>query len=327
MKLIRILIIYVLILNFAPAQNKKIAYCSNSGTNGFLQVFTMNEDGTGKTALTNLNENCMRPKWSPDGKQITFYTDRGYVYLIRDAEKPDLNRTFLVWGGYYPVFNHDGTMIVFNSEFEEVLSVFVIDTVSFNAEPQLLTDGSYSNMQVLTQDGSKMIYSAFDEGSKCIMLMDLQDTTENYITKISKNDEANLEPDISSDNSKIVYSSFDNNLRGTVRILINGNETPLTKGLGSCNVPRFSPDGKKIAFVVIGEKTVSLYVMNEDGSGQRNLNADGGNIGTFQWADNERIVYDAGTETSTVIGIINTETGDNEIIAEGEFNLHPCFQK
>lgn len=327
MKLIIILIIQALVFNFALAQNKKIAYCSSNGTNGFLQVFTMNEDGTNKTQLTNLNENCMRPKWSPDGKQITFYTDRGYVYLIRNADKPDLNYTFLVWGGTYPSFNNDGTEIIFNSEFEEILSVFSIDTASFGAEPQLWTDGSYSNMQVLSKDGKKMLFSAFEEGTKSIMMMDLEDTTDNYITKLSLNDEANLEPDISADNSKIVYASFDNNLKGTVRILKNGVETALTKGLGSSNVPRISPEGDKIAFVVIGDKSVSLYVMNDDGSGQRNLNADGGNIGTFQWADNDRIVYDAGSETKTVIGIINTETGDNEIIAEGEFNLHPCFQK
>ncbi len=50
----------------------KITYCSNNGTNGYLQVFVMNEDGSGKKQLTNLNENCMRPKWSPDGKQIAF---------------------------------------------------------------------------------------------------------------------------------------------------------------------------------------------------------------------------------------------------------------
>lgn len=327
MKLIKFILFCALIINYANAQNKKIAFCSNNGTNGFLQVFSMKEDGTGKTQLTNLNENCMRPKWSPDGKQITFYTDRGYVYLIRDSEKPNLNHTFLVWGGYYPSFNIDGTEIIFNSEFEDILSVFSIDTASFGAEPQLWTDGSYSNMQILSQDGKKMVFSAFNEGTKSIMIMDLEDTTENYITKISLNDEANLEPDISSDNSKIVYASFDNNLKGTIRILENGKEKALTKGLGSSNIPRFSPDGKKIAFVVIGDKAVSLYVMNADGSAQRNLNADGGNIGTFLWIDNNRIAYDAGSETSTVIGIINTETGDNEIIAEGGFNLHPAVQK
>lgn len=322
------LILFILISSsFTFGQSKKIAYSSNAGTNGFLQIFMMNEDGSDKTQLTQLSENCMKPRWSPDGKQITFYSDKGFVYLIRDVNKPDLNYTFLVWNGYNPSFLPDGSQIIFNSEFSDVLSVFVIDTAGQGAEAQLVTDGGYSNMQVLSKSGNKMVYSTFDEGTKCIMLMDFEDSTDNYIQKISLNDEANLEPDISADESKIAYASFDNNLRGTIRIFKNGIESALTKGLGSSNVPKFSPDGSKIAFVVIGDKSVSMYLMDDDGQNRKNLNVRGGNVGTYQWMDNERIIYDAGSETKTSIGIINTETGSNEIIADSEFNLHPCYQK
>lgn len=327
MNIFKFLILILFTANFVFAQNKKIAYCSNEGTNGFLQIFVMNQDGSEKKQLTSLDENCMKPKWSPDGKQITFYSDKGFVYLIRDVSKPDLNYTFLVWNGYNPVFLPYGDEIMFNSEFEDVLSVFIIDTASTGAEPELVTDGSYSNMQTLSNDGNFMIYSAFVGGVKTILLMDLQDTTDNYIKEISKNDESNLEPDISADNKKYVYASFDNNLRGTIRINKNGNEASLTKGMGSTNVPRFSPDGKNIAFVLIGDKSVSLYVMDENGNGKNNLNVKGGNVGTFQWMDNENIIYDAGSESNTNIGIVNIKTGENKVIASGGFNLHPCVQK
>lgn len=329
MKLIRLIIVaIVLFAGQGFAQQKKIAYCSNQTESGFLQIFTMNEDGSDKKQLTDIKENCMKPKWSPDGKQIVFYTDREYIYLIRNAETASPSADpFYLYNGINPSFLPDGQQIMYNSENDEVLSIFVIDTAAFGAEPYMVSDGGYSNMQVLSSDGSKLVFSAFNDGTKAVMIADLNDTTDNYITKISKNNDANLEPDISSDGRKFVYSSFDNNLKGTIRINESGNETALTKGMASSNVPRFSPDGNKIAFVVIGENSVSLYVMNSDGSGKKDLQISGGNVGTFEWIDNETIVYDAGSESKLNIGIIDVDSGNSEVIASGGFNLQPSCQK
>ena len=302
----------------------KITYCSNNGTNGYLQVFVMNEDGSGKKQLTNLNENCMRPKWSPDGKQIVFYTDKGMVYLIRNVEKATSEEPYYLWNGYYPAFMASGEEIIFNNEVDDVLSILVIDTLS-GAEPQMLSNGSYSNMHALTPDGSKLVYSTFINNLKTVVMIDLEDTTGFEPEVISMNKEANIEPDISVDGSMITYSSFDDNLKGTVRINRNGQETALTKGMPSSNVPRFSPDGKSIAFVVISDSKVSLYVMNVDGGDKKEIRLDGGSVGTFEWIDSEKIVYDAGTETKLSVGIANAKNGNSDLIADGDFNLHPSY--
>jgi len=328
MYLIKIFLVSLLLIsNISFAQQRKIAYCSNQNSSGFLQIFTMNEDGSDNKQLTDLPENCMKPRWSPDGKQIVFYSDKGLVYLIRDIEKAPSSPPFYLWSGYNPCFMTSGDQIMFNGEYEDVLSIFIIDTAQFAAEPTLISDGGYSNMQVLSNDGNKLVYSTFKAAIKIIVVADLTDTTDNYLSQVSKNDDANLEPDISPDGEKIVYSSFDNNLKGTVRINVNGIETPLTKGMNSSNVPRFSPDGKNIAFVVINDKDVSLYIMDTDGNGKRDLNLSGGDVGTFQWMDDNRIIYDAGTETRTSIGIVDIKSGESKIIQEGGFHLHPSIQK
>ncbi|MDQ3020491.1 MAG: hypothetical protein M3R36_07975 [Bacteroidota bacterium] len=325
-KIVFISMLFVTSIGFA--QQKKIAYCSNLTGSGTIQIFTMNEDGSDKKQLTNIfNENCMKPRWSADGRQIVFYTDAGFNYLIRDIDLASTSKDpYFIGGGYNPSFLPDGSQIMFNDDYEEVLSIFIIDTAK-GSIPNVISDGSYSNMQTISSAGNKIIYSQFLNGYKSIVVADLDDTTNNYISKISLNDEANLEPDISEDGNKITYASFNNNLQGTIRIFENDNEIELSKGLPSSNVPRFSPDGNNIAFVVIDGGDVSLYLMGTSGSNKKNLNVTGGNVGTFQWMDNDRIIYDAGTETRISVGIVNVKTGESEIIAEGGFNLQPSPQK
>lgn len=325
-------IIFVLILIFCLASNsfaqiKKIAYCSNNTTSGIRQIFIINEDGTDNRQLTNMSDNCMKPNWSPDGKQIVFYTEAGQNYLIRNVDSAnEITDPYFIGSGYNPDFLPTGYEIIYNDEYEGILSIFIVDTTT-GSEPVIISDGRYSNMQSVSDDGDQILYSGFVDNYKSIMIADLNDVSDDYIKKISQNTEANLEPDISPDESKIVYSSFDNNLKGTIRIYENGKEIALSKGLPSSNVPRFSPDGNKIAFVVIDRNDVSLYIMNDDGSDKQNLNIPEGNIGTFQWLDKERIVYDAGSESQTSIGIVNINTGERKIIAEGGFNLQPDVQQ
>lgn len=325
MNIIKSLILSVLV--FATAANAvagKIAYCSNNGTNGYLQVFVMNEDGTDKRQLTSMEENCMRPKWSPDSKQIVFYTDKGRVYLIRDIDKAPEREPYYLWNGYYPSFLPDGDEVMFNDEYNDVLSIMVIDTLS-GEEPMMLSDGSYSNMQCYTPDGSKLVYSTFIDRVKTIVELNLEDLENAEPEIVSQNKEANMEPDISKDGKMMTYASFDDNLKGTIRIYKDGNETALTKGMPSSNVPKFSPDGKRIAFVVITESNVSLYVMDPDGNGKNKISTQSGNVGTYEWIDNSRIVFDAGTESKLSVGIVNVDNGGVEILASGDFNLHPSY--
>ncbi len=328
MSLKKILIMSALLFTgIGFAQQKKIAYCSNINGSGIRQIFIMNEDGSDKKQLTKLDENCMKPRWSPDGKQLVFYTETGKNYLIRNIDSLSTSDApYFVAPGYNPSFLPDGAQIMFNDEYDGVTSIFIVDTTA-GSEALVISDGRYSNMQTISDAGNQIIFSQFINGYKSIMSADLDDTTDNYISKVSRNDEANLEPDISIDGSKIVYASFDNNLKGTIRIFADNKETALSKGLPSSNVPRFSPDANKIAFVVIDGSDVSLYLMDSDGSNKRNLNVTGGNIGTFQWVDNDKIVYDAGTETRLSVGIVNIKTGDNKLLADGGFNLQPSSQK
>jgi Tol biopolymer transport system component len=82
-------------------------------------VYRMNPDGSGVTALTAKGGNC-RPDWSPDGKQIAFVSDvadgKGDVWTM-DADGK--NKTCITVGDdsydYNPAWSPDGRWIVFET--------------------------------------------------------------------------------------------------------------------------------------------------------------------------------------------------------------------
>jgi Tol biopolymer transport system component len=161
------------------------------------------------------------------------------------------------------------------------------------------------------------------QGGKDVMLIDLDDTTENNVYQISSNDNANLLPDISSDNQMIVWSSFNNNLQGTIHIYKGGKEIAISKGIESANRPKFSSDDKKIAFVAIGETKTKLYTMDIDGSGRKSYDIKGGSVANYMWIDSERILYDAEDGKNYDVGILYISTGKSELLTGQGSSMHP----
>lgn len=321
MKSFLISIILCLFLISDSNSQTKIAYVSTDNSTGLLQVFSMNIDGSDKRQLSRVPFNCMFPRWSPNGNQIVFRTDDGRIYLIEDANSDQVTDAYFVFGGDNPIFSPTGEEILFSGDHKNITSLYVMLPTDTDAD--MITDIDFATQHVISKDGRYIVFSGFEGGSKCIFIMDVEDESDDYIKRISINNNANLEPDISSDNQKFVYASFDNNLKGTIFIFENGSERPLTQGMPSSSQPKFSPDDKRIGFVTIEDNGIHFNVMNTDGSNKKKFNVNGGNIGIFRWIDNETIVYDAERNNNYSIGTLNVVTGDNKIIASAGLNLHP----
>ncbi len=321
-KIISTITFILLLFSIGYSQNgKKIVYSSDNTKSNYFQIFTMNEDGSGKKQITDLPANCSKPKWSQDGTKIVFQTDDERIFLIVNADTDSPEEPIFIFGGSNPSFTPDGEQIIFNSDHDGALSIYIIDPAE--GEAYLISTIGYSNQQVLSKSGKYLVFSAFYEGSKCIMMTDLEDTTDENTIQININKDANLLPDISSDANMVVYAGFNNQLNGTIYIFDNGKEYALTKGITSCNLPKFSPNDKKIAFLSIGSNTVKLYTMNIDGSNKEALNTKGGNIGTYKWMDNEKIIYDSENGDNYQIGIVNVNNGTSNLLTSKGNNMHP----
>lgn len=321
-KILGILIFIFFAVNIASINAQyKIAYSSDNTKSNYFQIFTMNEDGSSKKQITDLPANCSKPRWSPDGTKIVFQTDDDRIFLIVNADIDTPEEPLFIFGGSNPSFTADGEQIIFNSDHDGALSIYIIDPAE--GEAYLISTIGYSNQQVLSKSGKYIVYSAFYEENKCIMMTDLDDTTDDNTIQISVNKDANLVPDISSDANMVVYAGFNSQLNGTIYLFDNGKEIALSKGITSCNLPKLSPNDKKIAFLSIGTNTVKLYVMNLDGSNKEAQNTKGGNIGTYRWLDNDRIIYDAENGNDYQIGIVNISTGKCTMLTSDKNNLHP----
>ncbi len=97
------------------------------------------------------------------------------------------------------------------------------------------------------------------------------DGSETRLTQDGHSDD----PDLSPDKSQILYVVYGNPYQddtGQIYIMdANGdNPHPLTQEVND-SLPKWSPDGKQIVFASDRTGTLDIYVMNADGSNQRNL--------------------------------------------------------
>ncbi len=104
----------------------------------------------------------------------------------------------------------------------------------------------------------------------------------------------------------------------------------LTRGPGvDCN-PRWSPDGRKIAFQRLlvrgeGEKIVGfdfdVYVINADGSGERNLTGDALSERPIWSPDGRKIAFWSGPDRAGGVYVMNADGGERRLLADGGARL------
>ncbi len=102
-------------LNISPAvsaDGKFVAYASDRGGNGHLDIWLRQIGGADAIRLTNDPEDDDTPTFSPDGTQIAFHSEKegGGLYLVPTLGGPERR---LADGGKGPQFSPDGSQIAY----------------------------------------------------------------------------------------------------------------------------------------------------------------------------------------------------------------------
>ncbi|HRH60941.1 MAG TPA: hypothetical protein PL045_10250, partial [Chitinophagaceae bacterium] len=227
----------------------KIIFTRYNGSSEELMLLDLSTKNT--VALTNNNAVNLEPHFSPDGKQIVFVStvdSHRFLLYKADVSTNSLNNITCLTPGkqsevkryYYSAYDHA-------------------------INPCWSADGKkiyfVSNHEVAHGTGNIVCINA--DGSDSIQTIRSEETSWN------------ARPDISSDGSRIVYSSYSGGNFHQLWMLpaAGGYPMPLTYGEYDNTYPRWSPDGKQIAFISNRTGNTSLWIVNVYDGGQRQIAA------------------------------------------------------
>jgi Tol biopolymer transport system component/imidazolonepropionase-like amidohydrolase len=321
----------------------------NKNVYGVIYAIKRLDRETGETkTLVNTPGGAIRPQPSPDGKSLAFIKrirDKTVLHLLDlasgevrpvwDGLSRDQQEVWAIFGPYanfnwtpdsqsvviwaqgklwrVPMRGGAATQIPFNAAVSQTVAAPLRFSRSLEGDrfdARMIRDAATS------PDGRTLIFHALGQ----LWKKSLPDGMPTRLT----GDDAHFEyqPSFSADGRKLLYTTWSDADRGAIRELdlASGQAKTLSAEPGFYYGPRYSNDGRRIAFVRAsgGSLTGSLwtqnrgvFVMNADGSEVRKL-ADGGVDPQFA-ADGSRVFYLAGGElekTLKSIGVYGEKPRD-----------------
>jgi Tol biopolymer transport system component/DNA-binding winged helix-turn-helix (wHTH) protein len=250
-------------------------------------------------ATKQLSEFGSHPSWSPDGSQIAFQSGSDQVIGFNDSNAQSPSTIWLVTkdggeprpltqvgnpvGGHgAPSWSPDGKRIVFDTSDYGTYSVW---SVSLQGDEPKLVSGKHNALDALYAPDGKSIYFIGDRGSTLqkVEVAAAGDPVGEPVKVFDASGSRIRQISISANGKRLVYAAL--STAGDIwSTAISPTANPaaehplqLTQGKNTrYTTPAFSPDGKRIAYVVytIGA-TFQVGVMDADGNNKKQLSDSG----------------------------------------------------
>jgi dipeptidyl aminopeptidase/acylaminoacyl peptidase len=274
--------------------------------------------------FTKDGESCTDAKFSPDEKWITFLSDREYLNSDKNAMASDAgqlwaaplsggeahNWTALPGGVSEYCWSHDSKKIAFLSD-------------EYNEQKE---KEKAENEKVKKDD------HIYDEPNT-VKVLDILDVATGKIFSSFNLDAGAANISFSSDDQKVVYQTNytgeynDEQKYDIYAIDMAGNKVQLTNEVGPETSPKYSPDGKLIAYITqtvpdIEFAQTDLDIMNSDGSGRTNLTKGFDlSVNNYCWMNNNTIIFTVDEGTNEPLYKITISTGKIEKLTNGNMVL------
>lgn len=219
-------------------------------------IWLIKPDGTGLTHVTDLSDRVANPSWSPDGSRLVFEDYLG------------TNNTELY------AINRDGT-----------------------GRTRLTYTAEEESNPAWSPDGTRIAFvlARGAPGTNGIWVMNADGTNRQMLIPGSFQDD----PAWSPDGTRLAFTRtyIENNTTNLEIVVANAdgtNEVRLTNVPGNDLQPAWSPDGSQMAFASDRTHPLKLWLMNADGSNQREITAGIThiNVSTPSWSpDGSRISF------------------------------------
>lgn len=227
----------------------------------------------GEATLVTEQDAAWWPAWSGDGKRMLFTSSRAGPLNLWEVEVDSRQLRQITSGPGWDMFAavSRGGRLAYTS-FSHRVNLYSFQ-VQPRAEAQLTDHTRESFLPSFSPDGQKLVYQSDRTGNNEIWMLDVATKSERQLTN---NMLADVAPDWSPDGRDIAFVST---REGKTQVWVmdpeGGSQRRLTDAIvpfagGGWNdgqiAPRWSPDGKSIAFIAIGDKGNALWTAKRDGS-------------------------------------------------------------
>lgn len=283
--------------------------------------------------------------WSPDGKRILFESmDTHEIYVV-DADGSNLTQlTDDPAYDFSPVWSPDGRQISFNSNRSGNFQIYLMEADGSNVI--CVTNDSFNSFfPTWSPDGSRIAFESDRDGNPEIYSMDIDGS---HVTRLTNDPASDSLPMYSPDGKFILFRSFRNepdfpgcaqggnyDCNGDIYIIEvdNMEETHLTTDQGDDWSPRWSPDGKQVAFQNTSSMlSDAIYIVDRDGTNLTRLTnlADGIHSYSPAWSpDGKYITFNYYSQETGSQIVLMAADGSNFVVLTNDQSksiLSPLWQ-
>jgi Tol biopolymer transport system component len=241
------------------------------------EIFVLGADGSSRQKISGAAKHAFSAVWSPDGRRIFFSADTedgagSNIFSVSKDGSGLIQLTKTVGHNTAPSVSPDGQKIAFMSTRDgEKYQLYVMNADGSNVK-KLTTEPSVSFCNpVWSKDGRRIVYYS-DKGDRKdqLWLMKADGTGQ---TRLTDGGGHNIFPSFSPDGKRIIFSRRADRdadrsyVDASYLFTINADGSKLTP-LAEINsfFARFSPDGRKLAFVAGKFPANAIFIARADGS-------------------------------------------------------------
>jgi len=241
--------------------------------------------------------------WSPDAQSIALISNRHgglKVHILDATERGSGSTMHQITSGPdeddSPAWSHDGKQIAFVSIHNAISDIFVINADGGN-QRQVTRDIGQNIHPMWSPDGLRILFN-----------------TTHYSEQEQGSDKA-------LDDKRVIGEKRDDSI-DLATIRPDGTDLKPTTHGGGFTYASFSPDGKMILHRRQHDQVSQIFLMNADGSNDRNLSGTFSSDGWPSWSpDGQRIVFSRHTLNGFQIFVMNRDGSNVRQLtnAAGEF--------
>jgi Tol biopolymer transport system component/DNA-binding winged helix-turn-helix (wHTH) protein len=292
----------------APAwspEGRQIAFVRHEGKG--CSILLISPLGGAERKLTDAACSHLTLAWTPDGKSLAFADGSG-LFLISTATRERRRLTSppeSIVGDRYPAISPDGRNFAFVRS-HNIYQADVYVASLGNGEPQRLTRDSSDVLGVAwTPDGRDLVYSSNRFGGRSLWRIPAKPSSLAQPERLVGVEGNARHPAISrgpqGTSARLVYERgledlnvWRAELRAAGVAPAIESPAPIIQSTRGEDEARYSPDGKRIAFVSDRSGTVELWFCDSDGSNPVQLTSFGGPVpGSPHWSpDLQQIAFD-----------------------------------